>query len=97
MRLVKIAAYIICIAGFVWLTLDSIRFRRSIRESLLPAYSALDRISPDSAADSGKVLNGYYEDVYNALPHTLVPGCLLLGGATILLLNKRLPKASSQA
>jgi len=95
MRLVRIAAYIICVAGFAWLILDGLRFRKSLRESLAPAYSALNRLFPESAADSGKVLNSYYEDVYEAIPHTVVPGLMLLGGATILLFNKRPPKPST--
>ena len=97
MKLLRIVACTICIAGFAWLILDSLRFRKSLRYSLLPGYSTLNRISPDSATanDYGKVLNSYYEDVYNALPHTLVPGFMLLAGATILCFNKRPPKPSS--
>jgi hypothetical protein len=95
MKFVRIAAYIICLAGFVWLGLENIRFRRALRGPALGnAYSALYRILPDraDATDSGKVLNSYYEDIYDALPRTFLPGVMLFGGATILLFNKRFPK-----
>ena len=89
------AAYAVCVAGFVWLGLDSLRFRKSLRSSLNDAYSTLNRLFPDSASDSGKVLNRYYEALYEALPHTFLPGLMLIAGSTILFLGKRPPKDSN--
>ena len=72
--------------GFVWLGLESVRFRRSIRESLQAAYSRINRVLPDQATDAGKVLNSYYEDVYAHLPSVFWPAGMLMAGATILFL-----------
>jgi hypothetical protein len=79
-------AYLLCMVGFVWLGLESVRFRRSIRESLQAAYARMNDVVPAQATDAGKVLNSYYEDVYADLPSVFWPAGMLMAGATILFL-----------
>ena len=82
-------AYLLCMVGFVWLGLESVRFRRSIRESLQAAYARMNDVVPAQATDAGKVLNSYYEDVYAHLPSVFWPAGMLMAGATILFLVRR--------
>jgi len=85
----RVLAYLLCVAGFVWLGLESVRFRRSIRESLQAAYARMNHVVPEQATDAGKVLNSYYEDVYAHLPSVFWPAGMLLAGATILFLVRK--------
>jgi hypothetical protein len=87
--MIRILAYIVCLSGFLWLGLGSLRFRQSIRTTLNGAYSELHRLDPDSSDVSGKILNSYYESVYSNLPHTVLPATMLMLGATVLLLTKK--------
>jgi hypothetical protein len=89
--MIRILAYIVCLAGILWLAIESVRFRQAIRNSLQTAYSQLDRVVPDRADDAGKVLNSYYEDVYLHLPSTFWPAGILMVGSTILLMV-RMPR-----
>ena len=85
----RVLAYLLCVAGFVWLGLESVRFRRSIRESLQAAYARMNHVVPEQATDAGKVLNSYYEDVYAHLPSVFWPAGMLLAGATVLFFVRR--------
>ena len=85
----RVLAYLLCVAGFVWVGLESVRFRRSIRESLQVAYARMNHVVPEQATDAGKVLNSYYEDVYAHLPSVFWPAGMLLAGATILFLARK--------
>jgi len=95
--MIRLLSYVICIAAFAWLGLGSLHFRKSIRTSLKDAYALMDRVDPDHAGDNGKVLNSYYEDVYRHLPAIVVPACMLMIGATALLLSGPAHKAEPGA
>lgn len=82
----RLLAYLVCVAGFVWLGFESVRFRQEVRDSLQTAYAQMHQVIPDHATDAGKVLNGYYEEVYAKQPSIFWPAGLLLAGATALLL-----------
>ena len=86
-------AYMVCLAGFVWLGFESLRFRQTLRSSLHEAYSRLHRVIPDHATDAGKVLNSYYEDVYANIPSILLPASMLIAGATVLYAVHKRPVA----
>jgi hypothetical protein len=91
--MIRLISFAICVAAAVWLGLGSWKFRQSMRSSLKDAYSLMHRVDPEHAGDNGKVLNSYYEDVYRSLPATIFPACLLVGGATVLLVGGRRHKA----
>lgn len=91
--IVRTIAYIVCVLGVVWLGLGSLQFRQSLRTSLNQAYSRLQVLDPDSSGSSGKVLNSYYESVYESLPHTFLPGVMLLVSSTILFMARRAKNA----
>jgi putative addiction module component (TIGR02574 family) len=52
---------------------------------------------PNSPGAHGKFLNGYYEDVYNNLPHMILPAILIFAGSTVLLAIKRNSKEKKMA
>jgi hypothetical protein len=95
--MLRLLSYVFCVAAFLWLGLESLQFRRSIRSSLSNAYALMHRVDPEHADDAGKVLNSYYEDVYRDLPAIVVPACLLMLGSTALLLLRRAHKAGTCA
>jgi hypothetical protein len=88
-NLVRTVAYVICVLGVAWLGFGSLQFRRSLRTSLTAAYSQLNAVDPNSSGGSGKVLNSYYESVYDSLPHTFLPAALIIFGSTLLLIRKK--------
>jgi hypothetical protein len=75
------------------LVLGQLQFRQSLRTSLNQTYSTLHAVDPDSSATSGKVLNSYYESVYEGLPHTFLPGVMLLVGSTVLFVTRKAKNA----
>ncbi len=91
--------YFFCVAGFVWLGVGNLQFRQSIRTTRSEAYASLNQLDPDAADRAGKILNSYYESVYDNLPPTLLPGSILMLGATLLLLagNRNDHKPRKQA
>ncbi|HZJ17959.1 MAG TPA: hypothetical protein VFD27_23105 [Chthoniobacteraceae bacterium] len=91
--MIRLISYVLCLTAFIWLGVGSLRFRESIRVSLKEATSLMYRVDPDHAGDNGKVLNSYYEDVYDNMPAIVVPACILMVGATVLLLSGRVRKA----
>ncbi len=84
--MIRVISFAVCIVSFAWLALGSLQFRQSIRSSVRDAYSLIHRVDPEHAADNGKLLNSYYEDVYRNLPSTIIPAGMLMGGATALLI-----------
>jgi len=87
--MIRIFAFALCLAGFVWLGFGDLHFRRSIRTTLDQAYSELHRVDPDPAVGTGKILNFYYELVYRNLPHMFLPAAMLMLGSTVLFLTRR--------
>lgn len=90
-------AYAVCLAGVVWLALESVHFRQAIRTSRDDAYSRMEHVIPDRVGDAGKVLNSYYEDVYLHLPSMLWPAGMLIVGSTVLFVVRRPNKAEPGA
>lgn len=95
--MIRFVTYACCFAAFVWLGLESLHFRKSIRTSLSDAYAMMQRVDPDHSNDNGKVLNSYYENVYRDLPAIVVPACMLMAGCTVLLVTKRAAKPEQDA
>lgn len=82
-------AFLLCLAGVVWLGYESLHFRQAIRDSLQEAYSLMGQVVPERSTDAGKVLNSYYEDVYASMPSIFFPAGMLFVGATVLFLMRR--------
>jgi hypothetical protein len=90
--MIRIFAYVACLSGFVWIGIGNLHFRQSIRTTLETAYEDMERLEPGSAGGVGKVLNSYYESVYNNLPATVLPASILMLGSTVLLFARK-PKS----
>jgi hypothetical protein len=88
-RMIRIIAFVLCVFGFVWIGISNFQFRQSIRTTLRDAYADMERVAPGSSGDAGKVLNSYYESVYENLPPTVWPASMLMLGATILLFVRK--------
>ena len=88
--MIRMIAYGFCVAAAAWLVLGSIQFRQSIRDDVKTVHERMHQFDPESPGAHGKFLNAYYEDVYNNLPHMILPAMLMLVGATALfVLNRR--------
>jgi hypothetical protein len=87
--MIRILAYGFCLAGFLLLALESVRFRQVIRSSLHEADSRMEHVVPDRAGDAGKVLNSYYEDVHEHLPSVFWPAVMVMLGSTVLFIVRR--------
>jgi hypothetical protein len=71
------------------------RFRQSLRNNKEQAEAYMFKCDPEfSGSYPGKTLNGFYEAVYHDIPNMIIPGIIMLSGATILLLKK--PKKPNQ-
>jgi len=92
--MIRIIAYVICLSGFVWIGIGNLHFRQSIRTALNEAYAEMELIEPGSVAGVGKVLNLYYESIYQHLPPTVLPASMLMLGSTALLLARTSKNAS---
>jgi hypothetical protein len=88
-RMFRIFAFVLCLSGFVWIGIGNLQFRQSIRTTLKDAYADMERVAPGSAGDAGKVLNSYYESVYDHLPPIVLPASMLMLGSTFLLLARK--------
>jgi hypothetical protein len=87
--MIRIISYIICVACAGWLLWESIVFRQSLRANKDTALGYLVEYEADAFDPDGKILNGFYEDVYHDIPNMILPGIIMLSGATILLLKKQ--------
>ncbi len=86
--MIRIISYLVCVACAGWLLWESIGFRKSLRDNKDTALGHIAEYEPDIYDADGKVLNGFYEDVYADIPNMILPGIIMLSGATILLLKK---------
>ena len=91
--MIRVVAYVSCLAALGWLVISHVRFRASLRTSLQGAYSLMGRAVPEHATDAGKVLNSYYEEIYQRLPDVLWPVGTLAVSATVLLTTRKAKKA----
>ncbi len=87
--MIRTTAFVLCLAGFAWLGAGHLQFRQLIRTGLRDAHVHMEQIAPGSAGGAGKVLNSYYESVYDHLPPVVLPASMLMLGATILLLARK--------
>ena len=92
----RVAAYSACLLSVAWLFLDHLSFRQSVRTSLDSAYAYLHKSDTASLDHSGKVLNSYYESVYAALPHVVLPGLILVAASSFLVFSRG-PKKPNKA
>ncbi|MGX9725771.1 MAG: YdcF family protein [Candidatus Electronema sp. VV] len=85
--MIRIFAFILCVSGFIWLGAGNLQFRQSLRTCQHEAYAVLYSIDPDFSrrCTDGKLLNLYYESVYNSLPSIVLPAFMMMAGATALL------------
>lgn len=86
--MIRTIAFVLCLCGFVWICVANLKFRQSIRTKLQETYIAMERVSPGSSDGPSKVLNSYYESVYEQLPPTLVLASMLMVGATVLVVMR---------
>jgi hypothetical protein len=90
MNKLRLISFVIFIVAIMWLALDHLRFRHSLRTSLNAARSVSNELKLESTSGStDKVLNFYYESVYADLPHVTLPVFLLVAGSTALLLFRK--------
>jgi uncharacterized SAM-binding protein YcdF (DUF218 family) len=80
--MIRILAYALCVSGFIWLGVEDLQFRESLRTCLHEAYAVLSSLAPD---DDGKILNLYYESLYKRLPSIVLPAVMMMAGSTVLL------------
>ena len=96
-EMIRMIGYGLCVAAAVWLVVGSIQFRQTIRDDVNKAQARMYEFDPNSPGAHGKILNGYYEDVYRCLPHMILPALLVLGGSTVLLAVGRKKKTEPTA
>ena len=87
----RVIAYVACIVAVAWLAMGHVQFRQALRDLLQPAYGQLSR--DEVNGNAGKVLNSYYESIYEALPNTVLPGAILMIGSTVLFFTRHLERA----
>ena len=86
--MIRIISYLICIACAGWLLWESIHFRKSLRSNKSRADANSVEYEQNLSGAHDKILNGFYEDIYSDIPNMILPGVIMLSGATILLLKK---------
>ncbi|MBA4387013.1 MAG: hypothetical protein C0404_03470 [Verrucomicrobia bacterium] len=88
----RFIGYMICLIAAGWLVLEDLYFRKAIRDDLDVAQEVMFKFDPDSPGAHGKIMNGYYSDIYKHLPHMIIPALLVCAGASVLLLSGRKSK-----
>ncbi len=90
--MIRIVSYIFCLACVVWLVLGALSFRQSIRNDVNEAHARMSEFDSGSPGKHGKILNRYYEDIYENLPYMIFPASLVFVGSTILFVVNRKQK-----
>lgn len=87
-QLFRIFAFILSLSGFIWILIGNFQFRQSIRIELKDAERVMEH-EATSSTDRYKVLNSYYESIYENMPPTFIPASMLMLGSALLLLARK--------
>ena len=91
--MIRLLAYAVCLAGFVWLALESMRFTQAVTD----ARTRSSGMSTAGGDEARRAVNSFYVDIWLHRPSMLLPASMLLAGATMLLVLCRPTKAEPGA